>query len=133
MAHELRQIEDLLKYAEESDPFRTNNPASSYRRITAEEALAQRSGNAKVNLWVNQNAVHKNDVRRCSGSSTTGRRGSNDSAMSSSRRGSNSGAISRRYHARMDAGVLSDDDDEEEDHNSNSTHSCSSSEDSTKG
>ena len=183
MDHDLRNIEDVLQYAAESDPFRVNNSGwcttdsfvsyppcptsitlyilliltayysldSHYRRITAEEVLAQRDGNAKVNLWINKNSTHKNDNRRGSTDSTNGRRGSNGAAIASNRRGSNDSsngrrgsndavfanirrgsnsnsatAITKRYHARMDAGVLSDDEDEDDNEGHNSTQSCSS-------
>jgi hypothetical protein len=105
--------------------------------VTAEEALQMRDGKSRVNLWVNKDSAHKNGSRRGSNDSThgsrissdalNGRRGSNDAVPSGNRRGSNSATtISKRYHARMDAGVLSDEDDTDD--HGNSTHSCSSQE-----
>lgn len=94
----------------------------NYRRITAEEALAQRDGNGSVNLWVNKNEVHNKNNRRGSNDSVTSRRGSNDVGHM---RGSNI-TNNKRYHARLDAGILSD--NEEDDIRNNSTRSCSSEE-----
>ena len=103
---------------------------SKYRRITAEEALEMRKGNGKVNLWVKKQQLNevgggRTNARR---GSNTGRRGSNDT--STGRRGSHSAARARssqrRYNARMDAGILSDDEDDY--HEGHSTHSCSTDE-----
>mmetsp|Transcript_4954 Transcript_4954/g.8170 ORF Transcript_4954/g.8170 Transcript_4954/m.8170 type:complete len:130 (-) Transcript_4954:270-659(-) len=129
MSSRLRDVEEMLQYAAETDPFRVaNSNAGNRRRVTAEEARAQLNSKEKVQLWVSS----EDDARK------NNRRGSADRSECKSDtprggRGSSGGAVStsKRYHARMDAGMLSDEDDS--DQYGSYTQSCSSEESAGRG
>lgn len=122
----------MLQYAAETDPFRVaNSNCGARRRVTAEEAHAQLHSKEKVQLWVSSEDDAKNNNRRGSVGRSECK---SDSPSASGRRGSGSGgAVSsnKRYHARMDAGMLSDDDDS--DQYGSYTQSCSSEESAGRG
>lgn len=96
---------------------------TSRRRATAEEVLAQRSGKTRVTLWINDSddSINNNNNHN-------NRRGSHNASDDRSAVGGGV-AISKRYHARMDAGVLSD--EEDSDRQGHYTQSCSSEESAT--
>ena len=151
MAANLRDVEKMLKYAADTDPFRVPNSSkckvtsleflliactyyificvmnyvdsANRRRVTAVEAQAQLNGKGKVHLWLSSDDdVINNSNRRGSAQNSSGnQRGGNN------RGGGGAAMTSKRYHARMDAGMLSDDEEDSDRHGSY-TQSCSSQE-----